>query len=61
MSPPHYRLLAGSELDDASLLDAWRQAQAMHPALQSPYFSPEFTCAVAAVRNDVRVLVCRWK
>ena len=46
--PSHYRLLVGPDLDDASLISDWRRAQALHPALQSPYFSPEFTRAVAA-------------
>ena len=55
--PSHYRLLVGPDFDDASLISDWRRAQSLHPALQSPYFSPEFTRAVAAVRKDVRLLV----
>src|SRR5207247_1307462 len=36
---------------------AWRVVQKSNPALANPYFSPEFTAAVAAVRNDVEVAV----
>jgi CelD/BcsL family acetyltransferase involved in cellulose biosynthesis len=34
---------------------AWDRIQRAVPALDSPYFRPEFTQAVAAVRNDVEV------
>ena len=33
----------------------WSQFQAAEPALDSPYFRPEFTQAVAKVRRDVEV------
>ncbi len=49
-------LIAASELD-ASLQAVWRALQARNPALRSPYFAPEFTLAVAAVRRDVRIAV----
>ncbi|MEY2617112.1 MAG: hypothetical protein RL522_114 [Pseudomonadota bacterium] len=49
-------LITATQLD-ASLLAAWRSLQACHPALQSPYYCPEFTLAVAAVRKDVRIAV----
>jgi CelD/BcsL family acetyltransferase involved in cellulose biosynthesis len=39
----------------AAHLDAWDRFQRADPALDSPYFRPEFTQAVAAVRADVRV------
>ncbi|MEY4653328.1 MAG: hypothetical protein RI884_1909 [Pseudomonadota bacterium] len=42
---------------DAPLQAAWRAMQDRHPALQSPYFTPEFTLAVGAVRDDVRIAV----
>ncbi len=49
-------LITASQLDEP-LVAAWRALQAANPALQSPYFSPEFTLAVAAVRRDVRIAV----
>jgi CelD/BcsL family acetyltransferase involved in cellulose biosynthesis len=36
---------------------AWAGLQEADPALASPYFRPEFTQAVASVRNDVEVAV----
>jgi CelD/BcsL family acetyltransferase involved in cellulose biosynthesis len=51
-----YRLIAAGDLD-AGLLLAWRAAQASDIAFASPYFCPEFTQAVAGVRDDVRVVV----
>ncbi len=42
---------------DASLCRRWREIQAGNRALASPFFSVEFTQAVAAVRNDVFVAV----
>ncbi|MFO0886026.1 MAG: hypothetical protein U0894_17895 [Pirellulales bacterium] len=35
----------------------WKQLQAANPSLESPYFHPEFTLAVASVRSDVEVAV----
>ncbi len=35
----------------------WSEIQAAEPALDSPYFRPEFTQAVAQVRRDVEVAV----
>ena len=40
-------------------IDAWSQIQRAEPSLASPYFRPEFTEAVAAVRSDVEVAVLR--
>jgi CelD/BcsL family acetyltransferase involved in cellulose biosynthesis len=51
-----YRLIAAHELD-AGLLAAWRSIQEREPRFESPYFCPEFTRAVGAVRGDVRVVV----
>lgn len=48
------RLIAASELD-AAMCARWRALQRSNPALGSPFFCPEFTQAVAAVRPDVRV------
>ena len=39
------------------LLLAWLDIQGADPELDSPYFCPEFTQAVAAVRDDVEVAV----
>ncbi len=50
------RLLAASDLN-ADLLLQWRGLQRSNPALASPFFCPEFTQAVAAVRQDVRVAI----
>jgi CelD/BcsL family acetyltransferase involved in cellulose biosynthesis len=36
---------------------AWSRIQSTEPLLASPYFRPEFTQAVSAVRNDVEVAV----
>lgn len=35
----------------------WRELQGSSPRLASPYFCPEFTQCVAAVRDDVRICV----
>lgn len=43
-----------SELSE-SHLRRWAELQAQVPGLESPYFHPEFTRIVAAVRDDVRV------
>jgi CelD/BcsL family acetyltransferase involved in cellulose biosynthesis len=40
---------------DAADAARWRSIQAGQPALSSPFFTPEFTQAVAAVRGDVFV------
>lgn len=37
--------------------ERWSEIQAAEPALDSPYFRPEFTQAVAAVRRDVEIAV----
>jgi CelD/BcsL family acetyltransferase involved in cellulose biosynthesis len=50
------RLLRPGELS-AELVAAWAEIQESDPALASPYFRPEFTAAVAAVRDDVEVAV----
>jgi CelD/BcsL family acetyltransferase involved in cellulose biosynthesis len=52
----YYRCLQPSELT-ASQLDRWSDIASCRDHFQSPYFRPEFTLAVAAVRNDVRVVV----
>lgn len=51
-----YHLLPAGELD-ASLIAAWRAIQAAQPGLRSPFFCPEFTRLVAAVRRDAAVVV----
>jgi CelD/BcsL family acetyltransferase involved in cellulose biosynthesis len=42
-----------------SLLASWANLQEANRALDSAYFRPEFTQAVASVRGDVEVAVCR--
>lgn len=49
-------VIGASQLD-ASLQAAWRDLQAGNASLQSPCFAPEFTLAVAEVRDDVRIAV----
>lgn len=39
----------------ASALEAWSAIQESDPSLASPFFRPEFTAQVAAVREDVHV------
>jgi CelD/BcsL family acetyltransferase involved in cellulose biosynthesis len=39
------------------LAATWSEIQRGNPALDSPFFCPEFTQAVAAVRNDVEIAV----
>lgn len=43
----------------ASDIAAWRAIAASNPALNSPFFSPEFTLAVAKSRDDVLVAAIR--
>jgi len=52
----NYYLIRTEELD-AGLIAAWRSIQEREPRFESPYFCPEFTRAVGAVRGDVRVVV----
>jgi CelD/BcsL family acetyltransferase involved in cellulose biosynthesis len=49
-------VLPGRELTGAHV-SQWIEIQRADPALDSPYFRPEFTQAVAAVRGDVFVAV----
>lgn len=51
-----YRLIRPAELDDA-LIERWRAIQRAEPVFASPYFCPEFTQCVGAVRDDARVVV----
>jgi CelD/BcsL family acetyltransferase involved in cellulose biosynthesis len=51
-----YFLIKAADLD-AGLVAAWRAILESEPRLESPYFCPEFTRAVGAVRDDVRVVV----
>lgn len=44
---------------DAGLIDTWRALQAANPVIRSPFYAPEFTRAVGAVRDDARVAVLR--
>jgi CelD/BcsL family acetyltransferase involved in cellulose biosynthesis len=49
-------VIPASELSPAQV-DAWSQIQRASAEFGSPYFRPEFTQAVAAVRSDVEVAV----
>jgi CelD/BcsL family acetyltransferase involved in cellulose biosynthesis len=51
-----YSLIAASDLDP-QLRRHWTKLVQDNPHLASPYFSVEFTQAVAAVREDVRIVV----
>lgn len=57
-SVPLHRILVikGGELG-ADLVGRWRALQAANPMLTSPFFAPEYTQAVAEVRDDVEVAV----
>lgn len=48
-----------AEMDDltAAEVDRWQELRSSNPALDSPYFHPGFTAAVAATRPDVRIIV----
>jgi CelD/BcsL family acetyltransferase involved in cellulose biosynthesis len=50
------RVLSASELT-AGHVEAWLDILRVAPALDSPFFRPEFTQAVAAVRDDVEVAI----
>ncbi|MEJ7928882.1 GNAT family N-acetyltransferase [Ramlibacter sp. AN1015] len=49
-------IISVAELD-GGLLTRWRALQRFNHELASPFFAPEFTLAVGAVREDVRVAV----
>lgn len=53
-SHPEITVLAPSELRPADW-QAWNAIRAAQPACFSPYFAAEFTQAVTAVRDDVRI------
>jgi CelD/BcsL family acetyltransferase involved in cellulose biosynthesis len=52
----HYRLTKPSKLTRLEW-NLWDKIQREQPELESPYFRPEFTQAVAAERDDVEVTV----
>ena len=49
-------LISPNELDTA-LLACWRRIRCENPELASPFYAPEFTLAVGAVRNDLSIAV----
>jgi CelD/BcsL family acetyltransferase involved in cellulose biosynthesis len=51
-----HTVISPAELDPG-LRRRWNDLVHTDPALGSPYFSPEFTLAVASVRDDVRIVV----
>ena len=51
-----YRVVEMDDLVEADI-NRWLELRASNPALDSPYFHPAFTAAVAASRSDVRVIV----
>src|SRR5579864_2809673 len=51
-------LVPGRKLE-ARYVSKWRELQDSNPDLANPCFSPEFTQAVAAVRDDVEVGIIR--
>jgi CelD/BcsL family acetyltransferase involved in cellulose biosynthesis len=60
-SPPsecvtHYHVVEVDELG-AAHIERWLELRASNPALDSPYFHPAFTAAVASTRPGVRVIV----
>lgn len=56
-SPPKkFRVLKPAGLR-GDLLVAWSEIQRADPETDSPYFRPEFTLAVADIRDDVRIAI----
>jgi CelD/BcsL family acetyltransferase involved in cellulose biosynthesis len=51
-----YRLIAADELDEG-LVRRWGAIQSTSRLYSSPFFRPEFTQAVGAVRSDLRICV----
>lgn len=49
-------LIPGKAID-STLIQCWRAIQHSNPDLQNPCFSPEFTQAVAASRDDVQIAI----
>ena len=49
-------LIPGNELNPDLVL-RWKELRQSNPILTSPFFAPEFTLAVASVRDDVEVAV----
>lgn len=54
--PVKATVLSAAEVG-ADELERWSRLQLDQPALASPFFHPEFTRAVASVRDDVRVAI----
>ncbi len=55
-----FTILDGRKISP-ELADTWRELQRGNPDLSSPFFCPEFTLAVAAAREDVRIAVIEDK
>jgi len=51
-------MIVGSELD-TGLIECWHAIRDSNPALESPFFCPEYTLAVAGARNDVFIGIMR--
>jgi CelD/BcsL family acetyltransferase involved in cellulose biosynthesis len=51
--------LVGADRLSPAEIAIWSQLQSADSALDSPFFRPEFTLAVAAVRHDVEVAILR--
>ena len=51
-----YRNIGPGDLSEGELSE-WRSFQQENPSLSSPYFCPEYTLAVAEVRDDVRITI----
>ena len=54
---PRVQLIGAAKGISKEIREGWLRLQQSNPALASPYFSPEFTRIVAAVRDDVEVAV----
>ena len=50
------RMIHGNDLSP-DLIEAWSRIQLSEPSLDNPFFCPEFTQAVAAAGEDVRVAI----
>lgn len=52
----HHHVVEMNDLGSAHI-ERWLELRASNPALESPYFHPAFTAAVASTRPGVRVIV----
>jgi len=57
LQPPRTTIIDLRRGISSEVREGWKRLQKQNPALQSPYFSPEFTRIVAEARNNVELAV----